>query len=489
MAVGKSVFYADGTRTRFPNPVATTPGDVQVDGVTTAYTIGGNNEIIFETAPAAGAEVSVFPSSTELAAQDAISERDPQGGWVPEHQWQLDTQLRFRLPSGYWGEWTDLRGPAPAHQWSTTQLRFKNPDDTWGTYVDVRGPAPEHSWSGTQLRFRNPDNTWGSYVGLAGPVAAHGWSGTQLRFANPDGSWGSYVDLKGAGVPAGGSTGQRLVKNSGTDFDTVWTTDVMAPHIRQTISTAPVDSAGASTFLPGSSASLTLTTQNLSGSAPLILAMANGYDAVSGPTDALWSSTSNFSWTITSGAGLVFLYVKVDGTKGYTTLAPIYQWGGTPSTTNGQYTFNFSEMKGYLGNGSAANPVVLCFVGECTAGASSISGAVAYAVRGRYDSGWTNTLPSLGVLAKAHNIGTDSIKVRYLLKCLTTEGNYAVGDIVDEVVAFNGSSYGTVHRVLGRVSLSLVVVNNHSLFNKTSGSFFNCTAVNWAYRVIAERAL
>lgn len=38
-------------------------------------------------------------------------------------------------------------------------------------------------------------------------------------------TWSTWATLAGAGVvPAGGATGQALVKNSGTDYDTVWAT-------------------------------------------------------------------------------------------------------------------------------------------------------------------------------------------------------------------------------------------------------------------------
>lgn len=45
----------------------------------------------------------------------------------------------------------------------------------------------------------------------------------------------------------------------------------------------------------------------------------------------------------------------------------------TPSTTNGQFTFNYGEMKGYMGNGSTAPQAYIAFVGECVTNGSSVT--------------------------------------------------------------------------------------------------------------------
>ncbi len=326
MAIGTVSFVADGIRKKFPNPLASPPGDVKVNGVSTAFTLGENNEIIFATAPAANATVLVIPSSTELTSQDAQSNRDPQGGWVPEHQWQLGTQLRFRQPTGYWGAWMDLRGPTPAYQWSGTSLRWANPDGSWGGFIDLMGPQPTAQWSGTSLRFSLPGGGNTGYVDLVGPQPTAQWSGTSLRFSLPGGGYTPYVDLKGAGVVTGGSAGQALAKVDGTDFNTYWATvsNTTPFGLRQAILRTPFDANGLSTFLPASSASLSLTTQNIAGAQPLFCSFANGFDSALGAADLFVTFSSNVTWTLPANAGQVWLTVDTAGNLDYLTLEPIY---------------------------------------------------------------------------------------------------------------------------------------------------------------------
>ncbi len=58
-------------------------------------------------------------------AQGARGERGPQGE---------------RGPKGDKGDTGDT-GPAPDHEWDGTRLRFRKPTGRWGAYSDLRGPA------------------------------------------------------------------------------------------------------------------------------------------------------------------------------------------------------------------------------------------------------------------------------------------------------------------------------------------------------------
>lgn len=103
-----AAFIADGVRTRFPNPLAAPPASVKVNGTTTVITLGGNNEIVFASPPAANALVVVYPSDAEIAGNDAVINAD---AYIPDHLW-VGTTLKFRHPDGTWGSAVNLVGPA-----------------------------------------------------------------------------------------------------------------------------------------------------------------------------------------------------------------------------------------------------------------------------------------------------------------------------------------------------------------------------------------
>ncbi|MBO0884501.1 MAG: collagen-like protein, partial [Mycobacterium sp.] len=73
--------------------------------------------------------------------------------------------------------------------------------------------------------------TWtlqASLVGPQGPTGATGAQGPQgntgaTGATGPQGPTGAQGPA-GQGVPTGGTTGQILAKNSGTNYDTAWTT-------------------------------------------------------------------------------------------------------------------------------------------------------------------------------------------------------------------------------------------------------------------------
>src|SRR5262249_33106650 len=145
-------------------------------------------------------------------------------------------------------------------------------------------------------------------------------------------------------------------------------------------------------------------------------------------------TTSNLSWNATNGS-TVYAYATIGAngamTPGTTTLAPIYQWGGTPAVTNGQFTFNISEMRGYMGNGSTAPQANIVFFGEITASGGNITGTVMYAYNGRFPMAWVSPLPALGSLTIInHNLGVDPefISPEVIAQCTTNDNGYVVGD-------------------------------------------------------------
>lgn len=271
--------------------------------------------------------------------------------------------------------------------------------------------------------------------------------------------------------------------------------------VRQTVSAGPLDTNGFPTFLPATNAALSITSQNVSGTVPLVASSANGWSATTGlPVDQQGYSTTNLAWAgLTNNRAAAtpnYLYAQISGgvlTTASTLLAPIYQWGGTPAVTSGQITFNISEMKAYLGNGATAPQTYLVLFGEAATDATTVISTVAYSYNGRYDSGFTATLPATGTpVSKNHNIG-DYPSVDFIMECTTTDSGYAVGDRI-AMGAFNSnasSTYTAPGLSTAKLAMSFVVVfSNVAPFlvaNKSTGAGAGLTAANWKYKMTASR--
>lgn len=198
--------------------------------------------------------------------------------------------------------------------------------------------------------------------------------------------------------------------------------------VRQTVLSGPVDSNGLSAF-GGSPGATTLT-----ASGTIVATAANGFGS-NGNVDST-ASITNPQWTGLSTNGVMYLYLTNSGgvaTPGASTLAPTYQYGGSYSTTNNQFTFNISEMVGKLGDGATASQEYRVYVGEVLVAGGVVSTITWYALRGKYVGPFTATLPSGATSTSInHNIGTTEIygpRVLELL-CTTTDKGYAVGDRV-----------------------------------------------------------
>lgn len=261
------------------------------------------------------------------------------------------------------------------------------------------------------------------------------------------------------------------------------------PGVRQTVISGP-NSSGLPNFLPATSASLSITSQNIStGTSALVIGASQGITSL-GTQDIIGYYTTNLTWSSLTGSTTCFLYINAStGATGFTTLAPIYQLGGTPSTTSGQFTFNISEMTGYLGNGSTAPATPIVFVGEAVTGVSTVTSTVAYAYNGYYDSGYTNTLPSGGsTVTRNTNIGTTDYNVTSYIKCLTAENNYSVNDVLTPWVSGYSTAEYPVIAAIRRNSF-YIYIGSGSTGNmmNSSGTNSNPTNSNWAYRFTAKR--
>ena len=274
--------------------------------------------------------------------------------------------------------------------------------------------------------------------------------------------------------------------------------------IRQTVSAGPVTTAGLPNFLPSTNGALSITSQNVTGSAPFVATAANGWSATSGlAVNLIGCSTANLSWTgLTASRAAAtpnFLYVVVnsDGTltTGKTLVAPIYQWGGTPATTNGLFTFNIAEMKGYLGNGSTAPQANVVFVGEAATNGFTVISTVEYAYNGLYDSGFTATLPGASTAATtSHNLGVKPRLFKFVIENSTTELGYAVGDQVTEgaMGQLSTTQVVTITPWSNTKSGGIVTGNGGSgsfyiASRSVPGAWTSLTLASWKYGFIAKR--
>lgn len=256
--------------------------------------------------------------------------------------------------------------------------------------------------------------------------------------------------------------------------------------VRQTVLNGPVDANGLPNF-GGSTGSGTVT---MSGT--LTATAANGFGA-SGAVDVVGQGT-NLSWGSLTTNGTMYLYVDIAAgvlTAGSGTLAPVYQWGGTYSTTSGQFTFNIQEMTGKVGNGASAVQTNRVYVGEVTVSGGVVTVITWYGLQRRYSGAWTATLPAAGVAVTAnHNIGIkDFIGGAMVIECTTTDAGYAVGDqIISPLGTANASATIPVGLWVTRNQMGAVGGSATAwlLPNKSTGANGVLTLANWKYKFVAQ---
>lgn len=277
-----------------------------------------------------------------------------------------------------------------------------------------------------------------------------------------------------------------------TDAATVGQLISYSPTIRQTVATGPVDTAGLPSFLPATSASLSITSQNVTSSAPLLSTAAQGANS-SGQVNVTNIASANRTWGPVTANVSNYLYVNAStGATGFTTLVPIYQYGGTPVVTNGQFTFNYSEMQGYMGNGTTAPSTPLVFVGEVVAGATTITSTIAYVYNGYYDSGFTAGYPAATtVVTKNSNMGGLDVTILIIAGCTTADIGYSVGDQViinpttgTTAAGFLTSGFSTRNTV-GFITSSS---STSGVGNKGTAANATFTLASWQYKITAKRS-
>lgn len=269
--------------------------------------------------------------------------------------------------------------------------------------------------------------------------------------------------------------------------------------VRQTVLAGPIDANGYPTVIPASCTSLNLTTANITVTTPLIVSAANGFQTSGGANERIGFTTANLTWSNLTANQVNFLGVVVAANGNLSTVAvgnangnmPLYQWGGTYSNGNGNYTFNIQEMVMKAGNGNAANQSFTVFVGEANCNGNAVTGGVSYAFMGRYDSCYTQNLPAIGgtVVTVQHNLGVGARDRAFLAENTTADGSYAVGDVIQP----------TINNAGGPIIPPLPVTRNATsvtsaagggtwrTVNKSTGAALDMTVTSWKYKFILSR--
>jgi len=333
-------------------------------------------------------------------------------------------------------------------------------------------------------------------------VKFHAAGTTSSNTLNRDGLGAKNLmryNTNGVKVPAVVPLNQLVdIEYDGTDMVILDSLPTANVPVRQTVLSGPIDTSGFPTFLPATSGSLSLTSQNITTGIPLVVTSANGF-STNGADDRIGSHTANLTWAGLAASSTNYLYVDIaaDGslTPGSTTLAPNYQFGGARSTTNGQATFNIQEMWMTVGNGASAVVTRRVFVGEADTNASTVTATRAYAYQGRYWSGWTNSLPSASTLvSRNHNLGVSGVPLKGKLtyKCLVAEFGYSVGDIIETFADYaSGFSWNNKLIYSGANTVGYMTSNNLggsvTTINKSTGTAVTLSAANWAYQIQVDR--
>ena len=256
---------------------------------------------------------------------------------------------------------------------------------------------------------------------------------------------------------------------------------------RQTVLFGAVDTAGLPAF--GGSTGSTTVTQ----STTLTVTAANGFDA-NGNVDRVGQIT-NASWTGLSTNGTMYLYLDIASngtcTTGSGTLAPTYREGGADVVTANQFTFNIQEMIGKVGNGATAAQTYRVYVGEVTVAGGVVTAIRWYALRGRYRSAYTATLPNTAtVVTQNSNLGVEPEFVQVILRCTTTDNGFAVGNTIRFTTGggYNGTYIATgVGGDASTVWLSCGGASGFVSVPKGGGTSVALTPANWSYALESKR--
>lgn len=347
------------------------------------------------------------------------------------------------------------------------------------TSTDAVGVLPAASESGTIGYFTNGD------PGVPTPattVTAEWLNRVQEEIAGV---------IEGAGDTLDGADNAQLynailtlINNAGSN----------RPPVRQTVLSA-ANSSGYPNFISiGSGLSVDIAAT----ATPVRLTAANGFNAF-GQLDRVGTISADTTISGLTDATTNYLYADIDAsgtvTLGKTTLAPVYQFGGSFSTTNGQFVFNIQDMVGKVGDGSSAVQNYRVFIGEAVTAGGVVTSVVNYAIRGKYRSTDQALPASATVKSFSHNIGVREVGVRFWLKNVTTEHGYVAGDIVEPVHYPTGSTNGPVAAQLASRNAAQFISGNggscgiivQAISGGGTGANQDITPANWNVFMTADR--
>lgn len=245
--------------------------------------------------------------------------------------------------------------------------------------------------------------------------------------------------------------------------------------VRQTVQTSNVDVNGLSDYI---SIGIGLAVDIAATAVPVNVLASGGAVA----DDRLGTIDTDTSISSLTDATTNYLYADIDGagaiTLGATTLAPVYQFGGTYSIVSGQSTFNISEMTMKVGNGASADSVNRVFLGEAVTAGGVVTGVVNYALNGLFISGLSSYAASSNT-SYNNNIGSQFNKSTLKFKCLTTQLGYAVGEIIE--IAGSGEINGnaTISIVDRNVATVTLHSNTMRFVDRGIFSYGTITPANW----------
>jgi hypothetical protein len=274
------------------------------------------------------------------------------------------------------------------------------------------------------------------------------------------------------------------------------TSSSQAVPIRQTVLTGPASTGGFPTLLPTSCTSLTFTTSNITATAPLVVAAANGFGSTGG-SDRVGYTTGNLTWTGLTANSVNYLAVTVAAngnmTTAFTAVAPVYAFGNASTTGNGNYSFSVQGMQMQVGNGTATAQTYSVFVGEANCNSNAVVSAIAYAYQGQYISANT-ALPATGANTTfPANLGyppqfTQAVAIGVNQGA---EYGYTTGQTAKLMARETGTSIpldpfqfaNTANIVLQAGSAAAPFC----LINRLNGSLAGVTNANWNVSVYASR--
>ncbi len=128
------------------------------------------------------------------------------------------------------------------------------------------------------------------------------------------------------------------------------------------------------------------------------------------------------------------------------------------------------------------------FVGEVTVAGGVTTAITWYALQGRYDSGFTATLPALNsVTSQNHRIGVPECDFVALCECTTIDIGFSVGaNIVIPTGQQTGNFFANTLETT-RLTAALVISANYYLVDRGTFAAAVLTRTSWKYKFVVRR--